>query len=342
MKKRIFYLIIPIISFISCNNDADTSQTPEKVKIKITEVEEVIYVKKIRASGILSSKEEKKLSFKTGGIVEKINFNEGEFFKKGDVIATLNLREINAKVDQAKLSVEKANRDLQRVENLYRDSVATREQLQNAQTAFDYAKANLEIAQFNKEYSRIIAISDGKVLKRVVEENELVASGHPVVLISSDEKDWVVRTNIADVDIVKVQLNDTAIINFDAFRNKSIRGIITEIAGKADPYTGTFEIEITLLHPPKELISGMIAKINIWSSKKEKLLKVPVDAIIEGNELTAYIYILDNEKVQKKQIEIDEIQDQFIFVRSGIVKGQRVVIEGVNYINPDTKIEIVE
>lgn len=340
MKKIGLYIVL-IVMIASCKNE-QVQEKKDTIKIRVVSAKQIDYNKKIRASGTLSSKEEVKLSFKTGGIIEKIYFNEGELFKKGDVLASLNLKEINAKVKQAELSYEKAKRDLQRVKNLYQDSVATLEQLQNAQTALDYAQSNVEIALFNKRYSKIIAPANGKVLKILSEENELIGSGYPVVLVSSDEKEWVVKTSVSDIDVVNIQIDDSAHVFFDAYKDEAFKSKITEISGRSDPYTGTFDLEMRILHANRMLISGMIAKIEIYSSVTEKLIQIPVEAMIEGNESMAYIYVFDGTKAHKKEVDVYEINDGFILVKQGLQKGEQVVIDGVNYIKPESDIEVVE
>ncbi|MFX4370069.1 hypothetical protein ABTA37_20270, partial [Acinetobacter baumannii] len=77
------------------------------------------------------------------------------------LIATLNLTEINAQVQQAEIAYEKALRDYKRVTNLYKDSVANLEQMQNAKTALDVAQQQVTAANFNKNYSEIKALTDG-------------------------------------------------------------------------------------------------------------------------------------------------------------------------------------
>jgi multidrug efflux pump subunit AcrA (membrane-fusion protein) len=87
----------------------------------------------ITASGLLSTENEARLSFKISGIIEKIFVKEGDRVRKGQLLATLKSTEIASQVQQVQLTVEKAQRDYQRANNLYKDSVVTLEQLQNAE-----------------------------------------------------------------------------------------------------------------------------------------------------------------------------------------------------------------
>ncbi len=109
----------------------------------------------IHVTGVVQSDTEAKPSFKTGGVIARTYVEEGDYVSKGQLLAQLNMTEIDAQATQAKFAVEKAMRDQQRVENLYRDSIATLEQFQNAGTAVEMAKKSLQIAEFNVAYSQM-------------------------------------------------------------------------------------------------------------------------------------------------------------------------------------------
>ena len=188
------------------------------------------------ASGVLTSKASMMLSFKIGGIVEKLYVEEGQTVTKGQLLATLNLVEINAQVTQSQHAVDKAQRDLKRAQNLYQDTVVTLEQVENSETAFEVAQAGLRIARFNQNYARIVAPASGKILKRFVENHELVNPGSPILSLAGTGKNaFVIRIGVADRDIVKLQANDSAQVQFDAYPGEVFSAIVTELAEAADP-----------------------------------------------------------------------------------------------------------
>ena len=82
------------------------------VPVKLTPVSTVVRAEPIVASGLVSSAKEARLSFKVGGIINQMFVEEGQSVRKGQLLATLNLTEIDAQVNQAQLANEKAERDL--------------------------------------------------------------------------------------------------------------------------------------------------------------------------------------------------------------------------------------
>ena len=267
-KRGIVFLIIILLS-AACKNRETKTSAAEITRVKVTGITSGTISIPVHSTGILVSSEEFKLSFKTGGIVEKIYVNEGERVKKGKLLASLNLSEISANASQARDGYEKALRDFKRAENLYRDTVATLEQKQNAATALNVAKSTLEIVRFNMEHSSISAPDDGLILKKLVRENEMVSSGYPVFLFGSSGKYWKVKTTLSDKDIIKFNPGDSASVNVDAYPGEKFSAVIDQVGEISNPYTGTYEVEMALQPTGRRLASGFIAGVDLFPSEKK-------------------------------------------------------------------------
>ena len=111
----------------------------------------------IGASGLVASEDEMRLSFKTGGIIRRIAVREGAVVRKGQLLAEIELAEVNAQFEQARQGALKAERDLERGERLHADQVISLEALQNLRTQAAVARAASQAAGFNLGYSSIVA-----------------------------------------------------------------------------------------------------------------------------------------------------------------------------------------
>jgi multidrug efflux system membrane fusion protein len=343
MKRYFIIMLMAAGCFVfSCKNGVQKDTAPEIIKVKTAKVEKKAVSIPIRCSGLLASEKEMKLSFKTGGIIEDIFVDEGMGVNSGKLLARLDLSEIEAQVEQAVQGLEKAKRDFQRVQNLYKDSVATLENLQNAETALNIAKSNFQIASFNKDHSEIYAPSNGTILKRMAEENEIVGAGQPVFIFASTEGNWIIRSGITDKDIVKLSLGDSARVNFDAYPQQSFQAAVTEIGEFADPYTGTYEVEFSLEPCTQKLVNGFVAKLDIFPSVKNDFMLLPISALREANGYRGFVYVMKDGKHHKQRVKLGPIVDGKVIVVSGINDGEDVITEGSAYLNNDSKIELVQ
>ena len=189
----------------------------------------------IRTNGLLANKDEIRLAFKVGGVIRRLAVSEGEHVRRGQKLAEIEQTEVNAQVEQARQAHEKTKRDVARGERLYEDKVISLEQLQDLRTQAAVAEAGLNSAEFNWNYAAIVAPRDGTVLRRLAEERELVAAGTPVLVLGAHDKGFIVRTGLADREIVQVRIGDTAQVRLDALPDATLSGKVTEVASAADP-----------------------------------------------------------------------------------------------------------
>ena len=326
-------LLAVFIAGCGKNADLDTIQnkpTPVRTQ-RVIEREVSIPV---RATGTLASKTELRLSFKTGGIVNNITVDEGRRVSEGQLLAQLDLSEIDARLNQARAGLEKSERDLARVEKLYEKEVASLAELQNSKTARDIAASQAAVAEFNFRHSSIFAPADGKILKRFVEEGELVGGGTPVFMFASGERDWVIRVGIPDRDIIRLQLGDPATVTFDAYPGSMYRARVSEVAEGVNPVSGTYEVELKVESGEGRLISGFIGKATITPRRRTPYVVIPVEALVDGDGLEGYVFRLDRERsrTMKTRVRIGHIFDEEIAVSSGLNTGEEIVVRGAEYL----------
>jgi RND family efflux transporter MFP subunit len=348
--KAIDYLVllviffISFIYFISCGPMAETEGNVKKVNIKVAPVVEKSMALPINTSGKLYTSTESKLSFKIPGFIARIYANEGQLAKKGILLAVLDLIEMEAKVNQAQSAQQKAQRDLERAQRLYADSVVTLEQLQNATTALDIATSDVKVAEFNLRHSTIYAPENGKILKRFAEEGELIGSGNPVFLFGGSTDGWVLRSGVTDIQIIQLQVGDQATIAFDAYPGMKFSAKVSEIEAVANPYTGTFEVELQLDPSNVQLYSGFVGKVTIIPGIRQKFSIVPIESLIEGDENEGYVYGVDrrNHTATKHKISIGKIVGNNMLVYTGLEKVEEVVTHGAPYLTRNSMINIVK
>ncbi|MGA1384690.1 MAG: efflux RND transporter periplasmic adaptor subunit, partial [Steroidobacteraceae bacterium] len=197
MTKPFSKISLPLMLLMTAMLGACGDTVDEKeaagTSVRAAEATEGPAAAAIEANGLIGARDEMRLSFKTGGIVRRIAVQEGEVVRKGALLAELELTEIQAQAEQASQLAEKAGRDLERGERLYADQVISLEALQNLRTQAAIANAARDAARFNLGYSRIVAPRDGVVLRKLVEERELVPPGQPVVMLGSADRGYVVR-----------------------------------------------------------------------------------------------------------------------------------------------------
>lgn len=341
MKKnrmnQVLFVSILVMILIACGEKKKTDAiTADTVIVKTVPISKSGYSPKLEYSGTIASVNEAKLSFKIGGIISRIFVKEGDHVRAGQLLATLDLTEINAQVKQSSQNVEKLSRDEHRFKNLLDDTAATLEQYQNAQTQLSVGKENLRVAEFNQRHAQIRASADGVVAKKVMNEGELASVGAPVLVLNgTSADDWVIRFGVSDKDWAVLQKNDKASVSVDAYPGKIFPGAISKIEQTADPANGTYEVEVKIFPGNNKLAPGLFSTVQIQTSKPaQQQTMIPIEALAEADQKTGYVYSLNDDRktVAKHKIQIVFIDDDSVGVSGGLENVGHVIKEGVSYL----------
>ncbi|MEL6140859.1 MAG: efflux RND transporter periplasmic adaptor subunit [Bacteroidota bacterium] len=341
MTYKILIINLLLLLMMGCKTEyagqetqAESSNAPVPVKmVRIAPSTEPI---PIEAGGTIGAKEEVRLSFKIGGIVEGIYAEEGQYVRKGKVLARLKTTEIDAEVMKAQQAKDKALRDLERIEKLYVDSATTLENVQNLRTALEVAESDLEIASFNQSYAVITAPVSGRVVKRFAERGELIGAGQPLFqLVGEGQRSYVLRIGVADRDILRLATGDKAEVRLDAYLGDAIPASVTELAAAADPRTGTFEVELTLEPGKRTIRNGFIGRATIFPSRQPAYVKLPLDALVEGNGQLVKVFIPGPEgTATSKEVRVIQVLDNsFAIPAADLADIDQVITAGAAYLS---------
>jgi multidrug efflux system membrane fusion protein len=318
-----------------CGGDGLPTGTPATgTPVRVAAVVQSSLQSSLRTVGTLAPAEEIRLSFKTAGVIASINVEQGERVQGGQLLASLAQQEVAAAVAQARALADKAERDLERGRALFADEVATREQLDDLMTARDVAEANLRAAEFNARFARIEAPADG-----------LVAAGQPVLVVGDTSGGWIISAALADRDIVRVRVGDTARVRLDAYPGQVFPATVSELASAADPMTGTYEMKLSISPDGTRFVQGLVAKVEMTGAAGSNVSVVPVQALLEADGSEAVVYVVarrDNGEVaQRVAVRIGRLVGDQVEVLGGLAGDERVVTEGASYLRDGQAVRVL-
>ncbi|HSR17880.1 MAG TPA: efflux RND transporter periplasmic adaptor subunit [Ignavibacteriaceae bacterium] len=341
-KIAVFSIVLSFTIFYGCGSKKEKINE-DIIPVKIVELKKEPVRKAINVSGVFTTDDETFLSFKTGGIIKSIFVNEGDMIKKDQLLASLELNEIDAQVSQASSAYEKALRDFKRVQNLYKDSAATLRQMDDAQTGLDIAREQLAIAKYNLNHSEIHSPDDGYVLKKYVNEGQLVGSGTPVFQTNGASKgSWLLKAGISDHDWSRVKVGFKAQVQSDVDPSKNIQAVVLRKSKGIDPATGTFTVELKIEGSRHEQIaSGLFGKAKIFPENSSKMWIVPYQSILDGDGNSGYVFVTNDMKTADKvKINIFDLDMNNVYVDEGLESSKYLIVSGSAYLNDGSQIKI--
>lgn len=334
--------------FLACKGGDKREKTilrQEVIPVKVVSLLQSDTDAEIVTSGYFTTNDETLLSFKNGGVVNRIYVKEGDKIAKGQLLASINPTEIGSQVAQVQLSMQKAQRDYERASKLFKDSVATLEQLQNAKTALDVAKQQMQSAKFNEGYTSIRATRNGFVLKKLANDGQIVGPGTPVLQINgANEGNWIVKVGLSDKQWSSLKVGDKASITSEALPDQVLLARVSRKSESIDPQSGTFGVELALTdRNVKGLAAGLFGKARIFPSKKQSSYTIPYDALLDGGENEGYVFVTNDNKTAKKvKVQLGSVQKDKIAITGGLENATSVIVSGSAYLTDGSKIKVMK
>lgn len=335
--------ITTLTLFSACTSADVPAETSESAAIPVTvmQVRPSHSATTVNVPGLFTTDDETALSFLSGGIVRSVMVKEGEAVKAGQLLATLEPTNIDAQVQQAQLGFEKWKRDLQRAEALYRDSVISLETVQNARTGLAVAKEQLTAAQYGRRHAEIRASGAGFVLRKFVNEGQLVGAGSPVLMVNGAGKDhWLLKAGVSDKDWALVNTGDSATVHADAYPGKPMHAVVSSKSAGADPRSGAFQVELRIVDPPTALASGLYGKATIHTRGQADAIAIPYEALLDGDENNGFVFVAGADgKAHKQAVTVQGITNTHVLV-SGLDTTKPLIVKGGPYLTEGSAVVV--
>jgi RND family efflux transporter MFP subunit len=294
------------------------------------------------------------LPAKVTGYVGKMNVDFGDTVKSGQLLATIEVPELQAELDNAQAAEQKAQADYTNANLIYfrlqsvnhdHPNLVAQQDLDTAQAnelataaTIAAAKANVEKYQTMVGYTQITAPFDGVITHRYADPGTLIeAQGKPLVRVSDNYR---LRLDFpVTVDYAKdVKLGDPVAVRVDSLNGKALTGKIARFTHEVDDSTRTMITEIEVPNPDLELIPGMYASVVLNVEKHLQALAVPIEAVSSGKSPLVYVVNHDH-LIEERPVQLGlETPDKYE-VLSGLQEGDQVVIGNRSGFQAGQKVE---
>ncbi len=315
MKKWLVLVAVVVVVAALVVGSILRRDTSARVDIETVERRDLTAV--VRASGTIEPKRKVDVSANAMGTVTRLVVEEGQRVQRGDLLLEIDPTEYRSAVEAlqasvlsrqadlrlAEASLEKAQQDHQRTAELYREGLASEEQLTGTRTqrrveearveaarhALEQTRANLQKARHDLTKVTISAPMTGLITRLNVEEGENAIMGtlnNPgtVLLTIADMGTLEAVVEVDETEVVQTELGQPATVEIDAFPGREFPGTVTEI-GNSPIRSGSgqqavdFEVKVTLEQAPRTIRPGLTAKARITVAERAQAVAVPLGAV---------------------------------------------------------------
>jgi len=130
----------------------------------------------------------------------------------------------------------------------------------------------------------------------------------PVLFINANStSDWILKIGIADKNWVRFSKRNKATITLDAYPEKIFLARVTKLSEDADQGTGAYQVELKIQTDGYKPAAGMFAKAKIFPPLSKEYKLIPVESVVEGNGMSAFVFVPHNNSVKKKPFTVAAI-----------------------------------
>nr|WP_202890876.1 efflux RND transporter periplasmic adaptor subunit [Acinetobacter pittii] len=372
IKVQKHFLVPFVLSFVFVLNGCGNEQVSDQTHVSTAKVTVIsIQPQSINFSENLPARVH---AFRTaeirpqvGGIIEKVLFAQGSEVKAGQPLYKINSETFEADVNSNRAGLNKAEAEvnrlkiqLERYQQLLPSNAISKQEVSNVEAQYRQAiadvaqmKALLARQNLNLQYATVRAPISGRIGKSFVTEGALVSQADSNTMATIQQIDRVyvdVKQSIGEYERLQaaLQSGELSANNQKAVQILNSLGQPYNVTAKmlfedinVDPETGDVTIRIEVTNPERKLLPGMYVRVNIERASVPQALLVPEQAIQRNMNGDPQVYVVNAKGgADVRSVELGQQYEQFYLINKGLKAGEKVVVEGIERIQPNQKLAI--
>ena len=299
------------------------------------------------------------------GFLESVNFREGSFVRKGDLLYQIDpkpfeatLAGAKADLETARAALDRATNDVTRYTPLAAQRAVSQKELDDARSAQDAARAQVEgarsavdTATLNLGYTRVYSPIDGLVGSTTVKPGNFVGRGEATLLTTVSQINPIIfRVALTEADYLRVvksrpvqtggtpKAADIELTLADGTAHP-FKGRVGVVERQVNASTGTLGIQIYFPNPKFVLRPGQYGRARLLLDVKKNALLVPQRAVQELQNLYSVAVVDDSNHVSFRNVTVGPREGELWVIEKGLQPGERVVAEGIQAVSEGTLVK---
>ena len=293
-----------------------------------------VYVGEIHASGsaVISSNH--------SGILEDIKVEQGTHVKKGEILAEVVSKNVQASYDISHATLRQAEDGYERVMKVHKSGTVPDVKLVEIETQLAKARAAAKSSEESLEECKIKAPFNGTVSEVLVEQGVHVNPGSPILKLV-DLSTIEITIPVPETEIGNIKIGQRALIDVPAL---DITGIEASVRLKGVTASSPSHTYKCTLVPDKKLgniYPGMVCKVRLSEVSDDLLIRIPASAVEMDSE-GRFVWVVRDGVVGRNYVTVDGYQEQGVVISSGLEPGEKVIVKGAAKVSTGMKVNSVE
>jgi RND family efflux transporter MFP subunit len=274
----------------------------------------------------------------TSGRVVKINAEIGDYKPAGSVLVEVDSELREAGFKAAKATYEKAKKDLERYEALYKEGSISESQIEQSRWGYQSAESQYIVARRQLNDTKITTPISGIVTARNVNIGTMVMGAPQSTVVANvvDISRLKVKVNVPERDVFRLKQGDKVEVTTDIFPGTIFTGSIFSISSKGDE-SHTYPVEVVLNNTDLRLKAGMFGRVMFTPKVNDLAIVIPRECII-GSVRDAKLFVVNNDTAKLRSVTTGKETGTNIEILQGLQPGEIVVVNGQNNLSDNAPV----
>ena len=256
----------------------EEEEPDRRLLVEVALAEHASVANHLETTGTIESEAQADIIPKTSGTVTRIDVEEGDAVRKGQVLAVIANPSLDASNSRAQIELERAQHDLEKARQLHADGAISDVELSGAQTAWRTAQASADEARRTRGFTRLTSPIEGTVAVRDLRLGELAGGSRAFQVVDLTRLRVVVQ--LPEKDLSRVKIDQTVQMSSAYNPDATAIGTVTRISPVVDAATGTVRVTINIAPGQDTLRPGQFVKTRIEVARHDDVLTIPRRALV--------------------------------------------------------------
>ena len=298
----------------------------ERIVVRIFEITRTRFSDYLEAMGTIKGNNEIELKFPNTGYLAKINFIGGDWIEEGEVIAELDLREAELRLEKAKIEFENAKK-------MYGLGAVLKDR-------YEEARLNFKLAEAEQRRNLILSPFKGVLGEIEKEKGELVTPNDKIANFIEASSVYL-EIGIIEKEIKKISEGQTAEVKVDTYPEKIFKGKVAAVVPIVTGSNRTMQARIRLGNPKGELLPGMFGRVRILIYEKAGAMVVPVVSLFKEGEKFFVFKVLEG-KLAKSEVIVSYFNEEHAEIKDGVSDGDAIALKVMGEMGEGKQVEIID
>jgi len=335
--------IIAAAFLTSCSEpeakEGDKDVAEFAIPVMVANIERQDISSNFHTTATLESRNEAEIITRVTGIIEELSVEEGDFVKKGQLLAKVDARRYQLALDKAEAELAGLDQELKRLSLMAEKQLVSAQASDKLKYQHRAAIAAKELAALDLKDSQVVAPISGYISQRFIKTGHFT-QGYQKLFHIVDQSSLQAVVYLPEHQLSYVQLGQQALLQFSARQGKQFLAKVRSISPVIDSRSGTFKVILSLDNDELQLKPGMFAQIALTFDTHKNTLTIPTDAIITLDNISK-IYLVKDNKAVEVPINKGFVQEQLTEISGDFNEGDSVVVNGHHNLKTNALVEVL-